>query len=338
MMLAVPAFSQARLWGRPSLEQMWLKGAFAETEKMFAFDREHASTPSLDLWQGEFEIERGNYREANALLLRFDARAQGSGADVAARWLARLRLAQGELQDAEKRALKGVKWDGTRVEKLRINNPHQLLTLGEIYYARGRYVEANALFQKSVLAAGKVWASQRVYAMIGQARVKLALNDAAGAAARAQEAEDAAKKEWDRGSIPVLEALDTLGMSHLANGEFADAEYLVSLVLQARVGIYGQTHVKVAQSYLHLARISAARGQTGKAIALADRALKTYHEIFTGLNVWSALALVESADVYEAAGNHQDAQRQYRESLTVLDRFLGADTPTVQRVRALLKP
>jgi tetratricopeptide (TPR) repeat protein len=336
---ALPALCQG--WGRLESQVPWLQGRFLDAKRIFAVRRTQvpflARPMEMDLWEGEMEMERGDYAQANTLLRR----SRDVDHEVTDRRLARLRFLQGEIQAAEKILLTYTKWDGQRVEKLSLSSPVSLLTLGEIYFVRGRYVQARAIFQKAVERGRKsrsfaIW--EWVEAQIALARTEAILGETAAADIIAEAAWEQARKTWGNSSLPAIDALDVVTSIRLAESKASEAERMANAVLEARQSIYGERHVKVAQSLLQLARVHAALGEHGMAILLADRALQTYHETFTGLNVWSALALTESAAVYEACGRHTDAQRQYRDALTVLDRFLGAETPAVQAIRGRVDP
>src|SRR6185369_1332903 len=162
-----------------------------------------------DMWEGEMELERGDYAQANMLLRR--SRGVHADHEVADRRIAKLRFMQGDIQTAEKTLLTYANWDGKRMEKLKISSPASLLTLGEIYRVRGRYPEAAAILEKAVERGRKsqsfaIW--EWVEAQIAFARTKALLGETAAADKIVEAALAQAQKTWGDGSLPVLDAMD----------------------------------------------------------------------------------------------------------------------------------
>jgi tetratricopeptide (TPR) repeat protein len=227
LMASVPALGQ-----QLSPQRLWLTGRFDEAKQVLVSRQSSAPDSGLDSMAADFELERGNYAEANALLRRARPYSRIEALDKA---------------------------------------------LGQIYRVRGR-PEAREIFEKALPLARKGWPVQWVAANVGLARARLSLGDPDAAAA--EQARDAAKGLWGNNSIPVLDALDALGMARLAQSRHEEAEQILNATLQVRISLYGAQHFKVGESFLHLARVEAACGDPDKAIVLADRALENLPQDF----------------------------------------------------------
>jgi tetratricopeptide (TPR) repeat protein len=341
ILLLVSMAQAQRPWGHRQAMAPWLQGRFTEAEQRFAEER--AAIPpnmlaTLLIWEAEMEIERGRYARAAALLnegKRYYSSTTNSP-EMVGRRLAQLFCTTGQFALAEKTALGDAKWDGKSVDKLKINSPMDLNTIGEVYLAQGRYDEALAIFEKATLRAKKNWDSdgpEWVRAQINIARSKVASGRVADAYPNAEQAMSKAEKEWGSRGPLALDALETLGRISLAQARLSDAENAFAQVSELRKAVYGLDHLKVAETYMHLAELHLAQHDYQRAVKLGNQGLQLYQMILGGPNVQSALVLASMASIYSEAGRAADARSCYSNAISVLETNMGKDAPIVDQIR-----
>jgi len=316
----------------------WLQGRFAEAEqKCVAMRRSLPEFAQGLLWEAEFEIERGRFGEAAALINKAKSVQTPDSSGLPERRLARLYLSVGRFAEAQQTALNGRKWDGADVSKLREASPIDLVTIGEVYLAKGRFPEATAIFEKARNAAKNVTSLDglewvRAQNDIAIADIGLGLFPAAWQAASL--ALSTSERQWGIASIPAMDAQDTLGLVRLNEKRFGDAEVLLSQSRLRREALYGRSHPKVAASYIHAALLSTAQDGIREAVQLTRTGLEIENSLAAGsFNGRRALVLLSAAEIFEAAGQNQDAEACYRGALPVLEQELGADAPRLKEVR-----
>lgn len=333
----VAGLAAACAWGQQHTidpRTAWLKGDFALAVSELAAISQSAVASRM---AGEFEIERGNFPLAAALLKEAKARAYGDTGVWAERRRAGLACVMGDYATAQKIALDHIKWDGRTVAKLKVTSPILLNVLGEIYLRRGSHDLATDLFERSIREAGKAWSHERVIARLGIARARLQAGDLAAAHSAAAEAHEQARLEWGEFSIPALDAKDTLALVLLARGDLDQAETLVSVAAATRENLYGAVHLKVGESYLHVARVLAAKHDMANALKAADHAVEIHQQVLPRPNARVAAIIAESADVYEAAGQATEARKRREAAGRLVALYFGDDAPMVRALARTLE-
>jgi len=328
--------ARAQGWGHREAMLPWVQGRFADAEANFSRMRPIAESMRdvFWVWEADFETERGRYGVA-ALLLQHAKAARESGSELPERRLGRLYVTVGRYGEAEKLALNGSKWDGTDVKKLKINAPMSLVTLGEVFLARGQYTGSLPIFEDACARAKKDWSLQSlewVRARNDVAIANLRMGQTASARASIEQAFATASREWGPDSLPAIDALDILGLVLVAESKFQEADDALSRTRGLRERIYGVEHPKVADSYLHAAILAAAQHDNDAAIRFLNRSLQIQATASVGRpNGRWALALISAADIFTTAGHLDDARRCYLQGLPELEHDLGSDAPIVQR-------
>lgn len=283
----------------------------------------------------EFETERGNYSEAQQILAK--ARTLDD-AHLINRREAKLRSALGDFAGAEKAALDGRRWDGLAINKLKVFHPLSLNALGEAYAARGMHEQAILIFEKSLKLSRTDAQSRDVWveAKVLTAFARLALNDPQAALADAEEALSFARKHWGANGPRTLDAADALGVILVSQGKFEEGDQWLSLALRSRQALYNQDHPKTAASLLHSARLFAARKDSAKALEFTATALRMLQVALPQLNARTAFAMVEAAEVDEAAGKTIEARDKLETAARSLATLLGDGAPSVQALHRRL--
>lgn len=315
----------------------WLQGKFGPAAQKFAEMR--ARTPEFAgqlLWESEFEIERAHFGQAAALIREAEVRSTG-GDELPQRRFARLFFSVGRFSDAQQKALFGHRWDSNDVQRLKVSAPMALVTIGEVYLAKGRYSEAMLILEKALANAkntSSIDGLEWVRAENDIALANLGTSSLPKAAESANRALSAAEHEWGRLSIPAMDSMDTLGLVRLAESNFHEAEQLFSTSRAWREALYGTPHPKVAASYIHAALLAVAEMRNVDAARFITGALGIENNLAVGQpNGRWALSLVTGADVFERLGRIDDAKDCYKGALPILERELGADAPRVRKAR-----
>jgi tetratricopeptide (TPR) repeat protein len=334
LVTALPAFPQPH--SRRELMTPWLKGDPNGTHQLLVAGTQVSHILPLALrCAAEFETERGNYAQARLILTKakdLDDR------HLLKRREAKLRSALGDFAGAEKAALDGQRWDGLDINKLKVSHPLSLNALGEAYAARGLHEQAIAIFEKS-LKVSRTDTEDRadwVEAKVLRAFSRVALNDFQGALADAEEALSFARKHWGGYGPRTLDAADALGVVLVAQGKFEEADQWLALVLRSRQNLYQYAHPKTAASFLHSARLLAARKNYAYALEFTATGLSILQAALPEENARTAFALAESAEIYQAAGRHTEAREKLETGLRFLAIHLGDDAPSVQALNRRL--
>jgi tetratricopeptide (TPR) repeat protein len=326
----------AQGWGRREAMRPWLQAKFSEAEQTFAELRSPAF-PQAFLWEAEFETERARFGQAAALIKEAKRVETTDSRGLSEHRLARLNLSVGRFAEAQQTALNGRKWDGADVRKLAVNSAMDLVTIGEVFLAKGRFPEAKAILSKALNAAKNVSSIDGLEWVRAQNDIAVADLNLGLLPAALQDAElalSAAERQWGAASIPAMDVQDTLGLVRLHETRFGDAEILLSQSRLRREALYGKSHPKVAASYLHAALLSAAQNHIGEAVRLTRISLEIENSLAAGsFNGRRALVLLSAAEVFQAAGQNQDADDCYRSALPVLEKELGTDVPRVMEAR-----
>lgn len=292
--------------------------------------------PQLLLWEAEFEIERARFGRAAALIKEAQIHRTFDTSELPERRLARLLLSAGRFAEAEKTVLGGRGWDGKDVRKLKVSSAMDLVTLGEVYSARGSFSEAIAILEKAREKAKNVASIdglEWVRAQNDIAVANLSLGLVQEASQAAAQALSEAQRQWGSGSVPAMDALDTIGLICVSESRFDEAELSISRCRARREVLYGTVHPKVAQSVMHSALLRDTQMNRAEAVRLVSQSLEIEKTIVGGPNGRWALALVSGAEILVHNGQTADAKRCYEAAIPVLERELGHDVPRLESAR-----
>ena len=282
------------------------------------------------LWEAEFEIERGRFGRAAALINEAKSLRTADSDELPERRQALLLMSVGRFAEAYKTALEGYRWDGRDARKLKVGAAMDLVVLGEITLEEGRFSDAIGILEKARDRAkntssldGLEWV--RAQNDIAVANVGLGATQAALVVA--ESALSAAETEWGMNSIPATDLIDTIGLIQGYQSDFKNAAISLAQSRIWRETTYGQSHPKVASSYMHAAVLSAAQTNNADALRFATHALEIEQSFAVGPNGRFALALLSGAEIFERIGETEKAKTCYQSALPVLERELGLDTP-----------
>jgi tetratricopeptide (TPR) repeat protein len=335
VLFAVTASAQG--WGRREAMRPWLQGRFEDAAQMFARMRSALpNVPQQLIWEAEFDIERGTFSTAAALLKQARDSETFDSAGLAERRLARLSFSIGRFADAQRIALEGRRWDGKNTDVLKRYSAMALVTLGEVALARGEPAIAASILglarDKAKNASsidGLEWARSQIDLALAQH----ALGSPQVALQTATAALVGSEREWGPSSLPVADALDAIGTIQIALSDFSSAESSLARSRARREVIYGSEHPKVAQSYLHLAHLRAAQHEMAEALTLTRRAVQIETAAGSGPNGRLALTLLDGAELLGGAGDVQEAKNWYESAVPVLEKELGPDSPRLSEAR-----
>ncbi len=318
----------------------WAQGRFAEAEQEFARMKDTLpQMPQLLLWEADFNIERARFGVAASLINEAKRIGTPDTADLADKRLARLFLCIGRFAEAQKIAMGGRQWDGRDIRRLKVSSAAHLVTLGEVFLARGSFLQALTILEKARDRAKNVSSLDGLEWIRAQndiAVANLGLGSVQAASQVVSLALSEAEREWGAGSLPAVDTLDATGCVRLAESKFQAAEVLFSRSRASRAALYGAEHPKLADSYMHAALLSAAQRDYAGAVRLADRSLEI-EEVFTvGPNGRLALALLSEAEILAKAGQLGEAKTCYERAIPVLERELGTDAPRLESSRRRL--
>jgi hypothetical protein len=342
VLLVLGASVWAQGWGYREAMLPWVQGRFIDAGRNFTQMRPVMAPPMSEFflaWEAEFEIERGRFGTA-ASLLREAKKVRSYYSDspeTLPKRFARLYFSAGQFAEAERAALNGHKWDGKEIRALKVKAPMSLVTIGEVYLARGVDTPAAALFAEASKNAKKTWSLdglEWIRAQIDLATLNLRTGQVAIAAHAAELAFATASQEWGAQSIPAMDALDMIGVVRTAESKFSDAETALSQSRAFRERLYGSEHPKVADSYLHVALLRNAQHDQGAAVQLATRSAEIQKAASAGgPNGRLALTLLAASEIFATAAHINDAKECYRNAIPVLEAELGHNAPTVEAAR-----
>jgi len=329
-------------FGQREMLQLWMQGRFAEAELNFG-KVEPGTIPTLReyflSWRADYEIERARYGLAAALLeeAKQFRTPNSESQQLLEKRLARLYSSAGRFADAEKMALKGHPWNGADVRKLSLSSDMNLVTLGEVYLARGKFVQAIQILERASAEAKKSWKTDSpewIRAQNDIAVASLGLGQTLAASQAASQALATAQQEWGPAGVPTLDSLDTIGLVRVYESKFQDAAEYLSQSLRMRESLYGDQHPKVGASYRHAALLSAAQMDNDNAVRLMTRGLQIEKSLAVGgPDARWALSLLEGADLFARTGRVDEVRQYYRTAIPILEPELGVDAPRLEDAR-----
>jgi tetratricopeptide (TPR) repeat protein len=152
LLCSMPLLAQG--WGRSEATLPWLQGNFRQAERAFAQWRPIFRQALI--WEAEFETERARFGQAETLLKEAKKTETPDSEGLADRRRSRLLLSVGRYSDALQMLLKGQRWDGKDVRKLKVSSVIDLITICEVYLAKGKFLEAIAILERARDQAKKV--------------------------------------------------------------------------------------------------------------------------------------------------------------------------------------
>jgi len=330
LLLSFAAMAQSL--SRTDAMRPWLEGRFAEAERAFARSRSNSLQRYL-FWEAEFEIERGRFGQAAALIEEGKHEADRESYN---RRRARLLLSIGRYAEAEKLSLAGSRWDRNNPGKLNLPSPMEFVNLGEVMLAKGDFSTALPILTKGGQRARKsssFWGTEWVRAQNGVALAQLALGSVQEALKTIMPALASAEAEWGAKSVPAMDLLDTLGVVQTAAADYDMAGTSLQLSCLRRQELYRPDHPKLVASYMHAARLYSLQKKSDEALRILQHALELDKLYAVGPNGRLALNLLDAAEIYASAGRIEDATSCYASALPILEGELGANAPRVANAR-----
>lgn len=127
------------------------------------------------------------------------------------------------------------------------------------------------------------------------------------------------------------DALDLLGQTRAADGNYSDAFKYLTRGLNIRRQLYGEDHPKVADSLDHLAKIYV-RKDLAKVEQLYKQSLQIREKKLGPLHPDVASSLNGLAEFYYAQGNNAEAERMYGRLLDIQEKVLGPEHREVAEI------
>ncbi len=179
----------------------------------------------------------------------------------------------------------------------RLARPEQALDLatclnsvGELYYAQGRYGEAEPLYVQSLSIR---------------------------------------EQQLGADHPDVATSLNNLANLCNSQGRYAEAEPLLIRSLSIREQQLGTDHPDVANSLNNLAELYRSQGRYGEAEQLYVRSLSIFEQQLGTDHPNVALGLSNLANLYNSQGRYNEAEPLYVRSLSIWEQQLGTDHPNV---------
>ena len=162
--------------------------------------------------------------------------------------------------------------------------------LALLYWAQGKYAEAEPLYRRSLVIREKALGAEHP---------------------------------------DVAESLNDLALLYWAQGKYAEAEPLYKRSLAIYEKALGAEHPDVAISLGNLALLSESQGRYGEAEPLNKRSLAIYEKALGPDHPFVAISLNNLAALFKAQGNYTDAEPLYMRSLAIRKKALGPEHPSV---------
>ncbi|MGB7061289.1 MAG: CHAT domain-containing tetratricopeptide repeat protein [Candidatus Zixiibacteriota bacterium] len=141
-----------------------------------------------------------------------------------------------------------------------------------------------------------------------------------------------AEKEFGKNDTTVASVLDLLGECYLGQGNYTEADSILSRSLALKTGAVGSDHPALAHTLANLARLSDRQGKYLEAEALYSQALGISKKTLGSDHADVALNLNGLANVYRKRGKYAEAESLYRSALAIRERVLGPDHPMVVNI------
>jgi tetratricopeptide (TPR) repeat protein/transcriptional regulator with XRE-family HTH domain len=201
---------------------------------------------------------------------------------------------------------------------------------------RGRYAEAEPLYQRTLQAREQLWGSE--HPQVAEALVKLgALSREQGKFPEAERLCQQALDIWERQEgepeyPQVAEALNNLAISYNSRGKYAEAEQFHLRALAICEQRLGSTHHDTARSLNNLANLYQFHGRYREAEPLYTRALDIWERQLGSENTRLTYPLTGLGTVYHNLGRFPEGESHFRRALRIWDAQTGPEHPQVTYV------
>jgi tetratricopeptide (TPR) repeat protein len=197
---------------------------------------------------------------------------------------------------------------------------------GHYLYQRGRYYEAEPLYQRALAMRGKVLGPEDPD--VAQSLNNLGvLYRAQGKYAEAEPLYQRALAIWEKALGPehanVATGLNNLAGLYHAQGKYAQAELLYQRALAIPEKVLGPEHPDVATSLNNLALLYNDQGKYAQAEPVHQRALAIWEKVLGPEHPNVATSLNNLAELYRLQGKYAQAESLYRRALAIDEKSLG---------------
>ena len=207
-----------------------------------------------------------------------------------------------------------------------------LNNLAGLYYAQGRYADAEALYKRSLAITKKALGPDHP-------DVALSLNNLAElyrVQGRYADAEPLYKRSLairEKALGPdhpdVAQSLNNLASLYDSQRRYVDAEALYKRSLAIGEKAFGPDHPDVALSLNNLAGLYRTQGRYSEAEPLYKRSLVIWEKAHGPNSPDVATSLNNLANLYQAQSRYADAETLYKRSLAIREKVYGPDHPDV---------
>ncbi|HPF69168.1 MAG TPA: serine/threonine-protein kinase [Candidatus Krumholzibacteria bacterium] len=206
--------------------------------------------------------------------------------------------------------------------------------------AQGRVDEAADLFRESIAMADSLdteegqksaaWARSNLGYMLYQQ------GDYLGCLRELELALAAQRRLFPGDSIELGNTLNNMGGIERELGNMPASERYFTEALDLYRRIYGEAHPAIARGMVQVARAALERGDTTRAVDLAERGHAMNREILGDDHVYTTISGLALARMRQAQGRSAEADSLYRWVLAVREERLGPDRRRTREARAAL--
>jgi tetratricopeptide (TPR) repeat protein len=322
-------FGPSGLYARNDLQA---KEQLAETSGPWRRELVEASAEVAEaaFFLGQALYERGKYREAAAV---YRESLETGGEDyIELNNLGLALLKAGDLQGAGLSLQRSLRLSEERLGAEHPDLASILTNLAGLYYAQGRYPEAEPLYRRSLEIQEKVLGPEHP-------EVATSLNNLAAlyhSQGRYAEAEPLYQRSL-RISEKVLGSehpetavgLNNLAVLYKAQGRYTEAKSLLQRALQIQRKVLGPQHPEVATSLNNLAELYRVQGHVTEAASLYRLALTMREKALGPQHPDVAASLNNLAELLRTQGDLAEAEPLYQRSLEIREKVLGSAHPDV---------
>ena len=207
-----------------------------------------------------------------------------------------------------------------------------LNNLAGLYYAQGRYEEAEPLYKKALQLRQKLLGDRHP-------DVATSFNNLAALyydQGRYEEAEPLYRQElklrqqlFGSQHPDVATSFNNLAGLYSAQGRYDEAELLYQQALQLRQELFGDQHIDVANSLNDLALLYKDQGRYIESERLYNQAIALIKEQIGDRHPYFADSLNNIAELYRQQGRYEEAEPLYQQSLRLRRELLGNEHPKV---------
>ncbi|NJK49550.1 tetratricopeptide repeat protein [Candidatus Gracilibacteria bacterium] len=251
------------------------------------------------------------------------------------------RLERGEFQDYQKEIVLAIEYYRKAIELqkelgLERDLATSLNSQTYLYYAQGRYNEAEPLFQQALELRKRLLGENHPDVATSLNNLAL-LYKAQGRYAEAepiyQQALELCKRLLGEDHPNLATSLSNLAKLYKAQERYSEAEPLFVQALELRKRLLGEDHPYSATSLNNLALLYYAQGRYAEAEPLYQQALELYKRLLGEDHPDVASSLNDLAELYRSQGRYSEAEPLYHKALEISDRVLGVNHPNTNIIR-----